>query len=223
VDILLSGEAQEIGVSPAVSRNTYKPAVNAVQNVIRLRENTLLSIDKLTAEQTGGDTVSDTQLDLRAGRVFFNVKKTSAASRYEIKLPNGVAGIRGSIGEFAEDTGDFTMFSGSAVLTFLIAPPLRPTLPPDEYLTRTIVAGQKYNMNDDTYAPIPQGQSEEHRAEGEEMSHTTGGNGGDQGDGHEFVDDKVKEHQSETIGEGNTQSEEPPTSSAKPGRIAANK
>jgi len=67
------------------------------QNVVRLRENTVLAIDRLSFENTGADTVCDIGLDLRAGRVFANVKKLSAASKYEVKLPNGVAGIRGTI------------------------------------------------------------------------------------------------------------------------------
>lgn len=67
------------------------------QNTIRLTENTALGIDKLTSTQTGADVVTDTQLDLKAGRIFGTVKKMSPASTYEIKLPNGVAGIRGTI------------------------------------------------------------------------------------------------------------------------------
>jgi len=57
---------------------------------------TVLSVDKLTVERTGNDEVSDTQLDLRAGQVMSNTKKLSAQSHYEIKIPNGVAGIRGN-------------------------------------------------------------------------------------------------------------------------------
>jgi hypothetical protein len=65
-------------------------------NIVRIFESTVLGVDKLTLERTGVDEVSETQLDLRAGQIMANVKKLSAQSRYEIKLPNGVAGIRGS-------------------------------------------------------------------------------------------------------------------------------
>jgi hypothetical protein len=65
-------------------------------NIIRIFESTVLGVDKLTVDRTGVDEVSDTQLDLRAGQIMGNVKKLSAQSRYEIKVPNGVAGIRGS-------------------------------------------------------------------------------------------------------------------------------
>jgi len=66
------------------------------QNVIRLGPGTVLSIDQLTVDNTGADTVSDTELDLRAGKIFTSVKKMSASSKYFIKYPNGVAGIRGT-------------------------------------------------------------------------------------------------------------------------------
>ncbi len=66
-------------------------------NIIRIFQSTVLGVDKLTLDRTGVDEVSDTQLDLRAGEIMANVKKLSKDSRYEIKVPNGVAGIKGSI------------------------------------------------------------------------------------------------------------------------------
>src|SRR5262249_26136213 len=75
--------------------DNYKPKV--VQDAVRIFENTVLGIDKLTTMKTGADTVTETQLDLKAGRIFGTVKKLSAASVYEVKIPNGVAGIRGTI------------------------------------------------------------------------------------------------------------------------------
>jgi len=74
---------------------SYTPSAD--QNIVRLYENTILQVDKLTSMETGADTVTETQLDLQRGRIFGNVKKMSAASKYEVKLPNGVAGIRGTI------------------------------------------------------------------------------------------------------------------------------
>ncbi len=37
--------------------------------MVRIWENTLLSIDKLTVTQTGADVVTETQLDLKAGHI----------------------------------------------------------------------------------------------------------------------------------------------------------
>lgn len=73
----------------------YQPS--AEQNVIRLLGGTVLAIDKLTVTDTGVDTVSDTELNLQKGKVFASVKKLSAASQYFIKIPNGIAGVRGTL------------------------------------------------------------------------------------------------------------------------------
>jgi hypothetical protein len=64
--------------------------------VLRLTENSTLSFDKLTLTDTGVDTVVEVQLNLSEGQILGNVNKLSAASKYEIKVPNGVAGIRGT-------------------------------------------------------------------------------------------------------------------------------
>jgi hypothetical protein len=82
------------------------------QNFLRLMENTVLSVDKLAATDTGADIVTDTQLDLRSGRIFGTVKKLSAGSRYEVKIPNGVAGVRGTI-YMLSALGDCMVFEGS--------------------------------------------------------------------------------------------------------------
>ena len=104
VDLVLSDGAASVP-SPALyqpyipssytSLSSYQPSSD--QNVVRLWENSALGIDKISSMHTGADTVTDTQLDLKVGRVSGNVKKMSAASKYEIKLPNGVAGIRGTV------------------------------------------------------------------------------------------------------------------------------
>src|SRR5208282_4589227 len=73
----------------------YKPAVE--QNMVRMTGGTMLAIDELTVSDTGLDTVSNTQLDLKQGRIFCSVKKLSAASEYLVKIPNGIAGVRGCL------------------------------------------------------------------------------------------------------------------------------
>jgi hypothetical protein len=64
--------------------------------VVRVTESTTVALDRLTLTDTGADIVTETQLDLREGTILGNVNKLSAASRYEIRTPNGVAGIRGT-------------------------------------------------------------------------------------------------------------------------------
>ena len=74
---------------------SYKPS--AEQNAIRMTGDTVLAIDKLTVSDTGVDSVSDTELDLRQGGIYNSVKKLSGASQYLIKIPNGIAGVRGTL------------------------------------------------------------------------------------------------------------------------------
>jgi hypothetical protein len=127
VDLVLSAQAvgmPQAAIAPATvilapdsqvrGFASYEP--NIQQNVIRMWGNTVLAVDKLTQFDTGVQTVSDTELDLRAGRIFFDVKKMSATSQFIIKIPNGVAGIRGSYG-FIDASGQMAMGSGSAVIS----------------------------------------------------------------------------------------------------------
>ena len=81
--------------SPIRGMVSYKPS--AEQNVIRLTPNTTVGIDKLTITDTGADTVSDTELDLKQGKIYASVKKLTGASQYTVKVPNGIAGVRGTL------------------------------------------------------------------------------------------------------------------------------
>jgi hypothetical protein len=131
-DLVLSGTpvttAEGISSTPAVPLISVAPDPTvrgyvaskpmAEQNVIRLDADTMLAVDKLTVINTGADTISDTELDLRAGGVFTNVKKMSASSQYIVKLPNGVAGIRGSCGYLGSD-GTTEWVTGIIVLSLI--------------------------------------------------------------------------------------------------------
>ena len=86
--------------------------------LVRLMENTTLGLDKLCFEPTGADTVVETQLDLKSGRIVGIVKKLAATSKYEVKTPNGVAGIRGT--EYSiSATGDVMVATGSVVVVYV--------------------------------------------------------------------------------------------------------
>jgi hypothetical protein len=74
---------------------SYRPY--AEQNAIRMTGDTVLAIDKLTVSDSGVDTISDTELDLRQGGIYNSVKKLSGPSQYLIKIPNGIAGVRGTM------------------------------------------------------------------------------------------------------------------------------
>ena len=111
---------------------TYRPSAD--QNAVRITQNSTLAIDKLRVADTGADTVSDTELDLKQGKIFASVRKLSGASQYIVKLPSGVAGVRGTLfsigvdGSVAcyESTGGgvilaLTLQTG-ATKTFLVEP-----------------------------------------------------------------------------------------------------
>jgi hypothetical protein len=122
----------------------YQPS--SEQNVIRVWENSALGIDKLNSMQTGAETVTDTQLDLKAGRVTGSVKKMSAASKYEIKLPNGVAGIRGTVFDVSAE-GVMKILVGSGVMAWV-----NPTT--GALTTQVVNGGQSYDARTGQLSPL---------------------------------------------------------------------
>lgn len=118
-------------------------------NVIRILPNSVLTVDKLTLERTGMDEVSDTQLDLKAGTIIGNVKKLSAASRYEIKIPNGVAGIRGTIYMIGAN-GAVYVLRGSVVVSYVDGQ--------GQLHTVTVSAGYGYNPISQVTTPLGPGE-----------------------------------------------------------------
>ena len=114
------------------------------QNAVRMQGNTVLAIDKLTVSDTGADTVSDTELNLRSGEVFFNVKKMSASSQYIIKIPNGVAGIRGSSGGLNAE-GGMEMSNGTGIISII-----RNGIP----VTSIVNAGFQFNPHNGSITPL---------------------------------------------------------------------
>jgi len=153
VDLVL-GEGKVPAISGQVTGTTAPSAGGSAvaggqavgqQNTIRVFENTVLGVDKLTAVDTGADVVTDTQLDLRAGRIVGSVKKQSAASRYEIKLPNGVAGIRGTIYDISAD-GRIRVAQGTVVLSIVDSN--------GNVQTRVINAGNEFDPRTDQILPL---------------------------------------------------------------------
>ena len=81
-----------------------------------VRPDTTLSLDTLDLVPVGTDKAATTQVDLQRGSMGFSVKKLSTASKYEVRTPNGTAGIRGSEGVIYA-TGVFLCLDG----TFLVS------------------------------------------------------------------------------------------------------
>jgi hypothetical protein len=124
---------------------------NAEQNLVRLWGNTLLSIDKLTSTQTGADEVTETQLDLKAGHIFGTVKKMSAGSKYEVKVPNGVAGIRGTVYDISAD-GVIKVLSGSCVVAYVG--------PNGAVVTQVVMGGQEFDTRTGILSQMSPGEME---------------------------------------------------------------
>jgi len=129
---------------------SYQPA--SEQNVIRIWENTALGIDKLASMQTGAEVVTDTQLDLKAGRITGSVNKMSPASKYEIKLPNGVAGIRGTVYDVSAE-GLVRVLIGQVVLAWVDAKT-------GAVATQVIMGGNQYDAKSAQMTPLPASENE---------------------------------------------------------------
>jgi len=145
---IITGTATPLASTAPGKGGTTSFKQTAQQNTIRVMENTVLGIDKLSVIETGADVVTDTQLDLKSGRVIGNVKKMAAASRYEIKLPNGVAGIRGTVYDISAD-GTVRVASGSVVVSFVDSQ--------GNVQTRSVMGGQEYNSRTDQITALAPG------------------------------------------------------------------
>jgi hypothetical protein len=74
------------------------------------------------------------------------VKKMSAASKYEVKIPNGVAGIRGTVYDISAD-GIVKVLSGSVVLA---------NVGPDGAVVTQVIMGlQEFDAPSNTLKPLP--------------------------------------------------------------------
>lgn len=144
-DLVLGEPAKGQGPKPGLGEGLgYQPV--AEQDVVRVWEDSAVAIEKLTVMETGADQVTDTQLDLRSGRIFGTVKKLNAASRYEIKIPNGVAGVRGTIYTISAD-GVVQVLVGSVVIAW--------TGPDGVAHTQVVVGGQQFDVRTGLLSPIP--------------------------------------------------------------------
>lgn len=105
---LAKGDVIKTGIN---SRVDLQMGNNA--GVVRVAENSTLTIDGATVTKTGADVVTDTQLTLGSGGLYAKVNKLAKGSRYEITSPKGIAGIRGTSLYFGAD-GRLTVGKGTA-------------------------------------------------------------------------------------------------------------
>jgi hypothetical protein len=121
---IASGTTIKTGAGSTVDLYLGKTA-----GVVRVTENTTLAIDRFNFTNTGAEPVVDLQLNLPEGTILGNVQKLSGASKYEIKLPNGVAGVRGTKFRISH-TGYIVVIEGRIV--FVYADPTTGKLTPYE-------------------------------------------------------------------------------------------
>lgn len=114
---------------------------------LRVDADTTLKLDVLDIANIAERTVT-TQLSLGKGGITGNVvNKLTAASKYEIKSPSGVAGIRGTIYSISAN-GTLTVAKGTVNFTFVF-----------NGVTKTVRVepGQQFKPGDAAPSPAPKG------------------------------------------------------------------
>lgn len=148
VDLILGEHGGAMRAASGTLKSATGSSKGAQQDAVRMSENTLLAIDKLLVTKTGADTVKETELDLRTGRISGSVKKLTGASKYEVKIPNGVAGIRGTVYSISA-SGVLSVWSGSVVLAIV---------GPNGITTVVVHENEQYDPATGKVSPIPEGQ-----------------------------------------------------------------
>jgi hypothetical protein len=162
VDLSLGGESVTLANGPAImdmAPADYNPAhpptllgykPSAGQDVVRIKDNSAMSIEKLGSTQTGAGAVTDTELDLKTGRIFVSVKKMTAGSKYVVKMPQGVAGIRGTTAEFFAE-GIIWLGSGALTAAYMDSN--------NQAITTDMASNEALDMRTGALTPLTPGQS----------------------------------------------------------------
>jgi len=103
---------------------------------VHLFDSTTLGLDRLNIERTGAEAAVETQLNLSAGTIRGEVRKLSAASKYEVKTPNAVVGVRGTKYQISAN-GVVHVIEGSMVVVYI-----NPST--QQMSTHTVGAGQTF-------------------------------------------------------------------------------
>jgi len=144
VDVVLNNASAVAPPAPTPSQIAhFQPKVD--QDGVRINENTVLVIDKLSRTETGADVVIDTEMDLKAGSILGTVKKLTPTSKYEVKIPNGVAGIRGTI-YWLSASGILRVLDGSVVIAYVGSG--------GNVITQIVNFGEQFDINTGLVTPI---------------------------------------------------------------------
>jgi len=85
--------------------------------VMQLAPNSTFTVRTIRATRTPADVVTETDLDLKQGTLYFKVNRLAKAARFEISTPKGIAGIRGTAGSMTSDAR-LTLSEGMAGIAF---------------------------------------------------------------------------------------------------------
>jgi hypothetical protein len=123
---------------------SYKPTASG--NAVRLWGNSVLGLGKLTMQDTGTGPITETMLDLKQGRLSGIAKKISPASKFEIKLPKGVASIRGTVFELLAE-GVVKVVQGAVTIAWA-------SQPGANVVTQLVQSHQKYDARTGELTPL---------------------------------------------------------------------
>jgi hypothetical protein len=82
---------------------------------LRVMPESVVAFSALTYEETGVETVVNTLIELRSGRVVGHVQKLSSTSKYEVRAPKAVATVRGTRYDLSA-SGRLVVAEGSVVV-----------------------------------------------------------------------------------------------------------
>ena len=85
--------------------------------VLRLVPNSTLSFNKLTKENAGEETITETSLNLLSGALVGSQRKLAAPSTFEVNIPGGVATIKGTE-YYVRADGAVAVVSGSVQINY---------------------------------------------------------------------------------------------------------
>ena len=126
VDILVGQNQADVNVRILKTDASRDPAPNILPqhevNMIRLRPNTTFGIDKITVPDSDPTSVSGAEFNLKKGSIFASVRKVSPSSEYFVKIPNGVAAVRGTQFELSSDGSgsSCSVVNGTVWLSFTV-------------------------------------------------------------------------------------------------------
>jgi hypothetical protein len=115
-------------------------------NEVRILENSVLSIIKLSAQGAGADRVEDIELSLRTGQVTGLAPRITAASNFEITIPGGVVGIRGGNYQI-NSAGIVSVRTGVAVVALTTAN--------GSVTTKEVIAGHRFDSATGLITELP--------------------------------------------------------------------